>query len=83
MSAAFARLDSCQYLLLRTISEPTDNELRSVVEEARPEESESVEPEGPVSGARQVTHHAGCRIFELVWSTYIAYGVRNERLCLR
>ena len=55
-------IDSCEYLYLRELSEP-----RATV---------------PLPGidisAKEIISDARCQRFELVWTSYIAYSMRNE-----
>jgi hypothetical protein len=73
-------IDSCKYLYLRELWEPEENTLRIVVEEAKAEgPPEDIEILGKViSGTRAIESDESCRLFELVWSSYVAYCVRNE-----
>jgi len=73
-------IDACKYLSLRELAEPQDNTLRVVVEEAK--------ADGPaedwailghlVPGTRAIESDPSCRLFEVVWPSYVAYCVRNE-----
>ena len=81
----FEELNSCEYLFLRTISEPADNQLRLIIAEASPGGEVSVEtrnalglPDTLLRDARVIESTAGDRLFELTWSSYIAYSVRDE-----
>lgn len=78
-------LDRVEYLYLRDISEPNDNALRLVVEEARVNSSKT----GPVSvlpdqfseilkDASPIEATEGCRMLELRWDHYVAYLVTEE-----
>ena len=81
MSAELSAVDSCAYLLLRTIEEPSDNELRLLIDEARAGGPPDAVPSilSPhILGARLVSHQHDCRVFEFLWSSYVAYGIRNE-----
>ena len=73
-------INHCRYLYLSQISEPRDNSLRVLIEEARasgiPEEI--VIAGVPISGTQSVISDPTCAAFELFWDTYIAYSVRNE-----
>ena len=74
-----------RYLYLTDISEPEDNVLRLVIEEARA----SGEPEevriGEVllSGVSPVVSDEHCNAYEVVFSSYVAYCVRNESFTLQ
>jgi hypothetical protein len=78
-------LNSAKYLYLRELSEPRDNSLRLVVQEA------IVNPDGPVrlnpelpelekllSSASPIESTETCRTFELAWNYYVAYFVTEE-----
>jgi hypothetical protein len=78
---------SCDYLYLGALSEPRINEIRIVLLEAvagAPVNSDTLASDSdPVlrsllAGSRQIGHFPGCRKFELVWKSYIAYSVVNE-----
>jgi hypothetical protein len=78
-------LNQARYLFLRHISEPEDNSLRLVVEEAIADRSETVSTPDPASpfaelrkGAAPIKSAEGCRTFELHWGRYIAYLVTEE-----
>ncbi len=74
------KIDDCKYLYLRELSEPEDNCLRIIIEEAK-----SDRPAGDIkvgdhviSGSRAIESDNSCCLFEIVWPTYVAYSVRNE-----
>jgi len=78
-------LDSAKHLYLREISEPRDNSLRLVVQEAVINPSGSVDshPELPelaeiLKGASPIESTEDCRSFELTWKHYVAYLVTEE-----
>ena len=76
----FEEIDSCKYLFLRDITEPNDNSLLLLIEEASAS-PESVTRE--VGGAKFTDLHPiestdQSRLFEVLWDSYIAYSVRNE-----
>jgi len=73
-------IDSCKWLFLRELSEPEENSLRVVVEEARADgPPEDIVILGKlIRGTRPIESVEGCRLFELVWPSYVAYSVRNE-----
>src|SRR5436305_7065520 len=73
-------IDSCRFLFLRELSEPEENTLRVVVEEAKANgPPEDIEILGKViSGTRPIESDDTCRLFELIWPSYVAYAVRNE-----
>jgi hypothetical protein len=76
----FQQLDQCKWLFLREISEPEDNSLRLLVEEARTGDiAEDITISGvTLQGLRKVEHDDSCRVFEVTWETYICYSVVNE-----
>jgi hypothetical protein len=78
-------LNQAKYLLLRHISEPEENSLRLVVEEAIVDRTETISTPDPASpfaeilkGASPVKSVEGCRRFELLWGRYVAYLVTEE-----
>jgi hypothetical protein len=78
-------LDSGKYLYLRELSEPRDNSLRLVVQEAvaNPAGVLRLHPELPElaelsRGASPIESTEACRIFELTWKRYVAYLVTEE-----
>ncbi len=78
-------LNQAKYLCFRHISEPEDNSLRLVVEEAMADRTETVATPDPASpfaelrkGASPVKSVEGCRVFELRWSRYVACLVTEE-----
>ena len=81
--AAVKQLNSVQYLYLRELSEPRDNSLKLVVEEAVVNRSGLVKPELPelaslLKDRSPIESVAGCRVFELYWKRYAAYLVTEE-----
>jgi hypothetical protein len=79
-------LDSAKYLYLRELSEPRDNSLRLVVQEAvvnpigsvRFSHSELPELEEILKGSAPIESTDACRTFELTWKHYVAYLVTEE-----
>jgi len=78
-------LNQAKYLFLRHITEPEDNALRLVVEEAIADRTESIPTPVPGSqfaelrkGASPIKSVEGCGAFELQWSRYVAYLVTDE-----
>lgn len=79
-------LNSAKYLYLRELSEPQDNSLRLVVEEAvvnpagstRSSHPELPELEEILKGSSPIESTDGCRTFELMWKRYVAYLVTEE-----
>ena len=79
--AGSSDIESCPYLYLRELGEPADNRLRVVVEEAVANPSD-YPAGGPHSEYRPIESTENCRLFELLWDAYVAYGVRNESLTI-
>jgi hypothetical protein len=82
---ALSLLNQARHLFLRHISEPEENSLRLVVEEAIAGRTETVSAPDPTSplaeilkGASPIKSVEGCRAFELRWSRYVAYLVTEE-----
>lgn len=80
-------LNSVKYLYLRQLSEPRDNSLRLVVDEAvkTPAGSMRDDPLGHLpeltqilKGAQAIETTQSCRSFELTWKHYVAYLVTEE-----
>jgi hypothetical protein len=79
-------LDSAKYLYLRELSEPRDNSLRLVVQEAVVNPAGSIRsshPELPelgeiLRGSSPIESTDACRTFELTWKCYVAYLVTEE-----
>ena len=69
-----------RYLYLTDISEPEDNVLRLVIEEARAggEPEELKIGEVLLSGASPVVSDEHCNAYEILFGSYVAYCVRNE-----
>jgi hypothetical protein len=77
-------IDDCRWIYLRELAEPEENSLRLVIEEAKadgPPQDIDVLPGKIISGTRAIESNASCRLFELVWQTYVSYSVRNESFC--
>jgi hypothetical protein len=75
-----AELDTCASLYLREISEPTQNSLRLLIEEAEvlPDEV-AIRIAGTEMGTGHLVRStANSRLFEIVWDNYVAYFVTNE-----
>lgn len=78
--------ESVKYLYLRELSEPRDNSLRVVVDEAVGTSRGSTRANYPdlpelkeiLTGARAIETTEACRAFELVWDSYVAYLVTEE-----
>jgi hypothetical protein len=78
-------LNSAKYLYLRELSEPRDNSLRLVVQEAivNPDGLVQPHPELPeleeiLRGGSPIESTDACRTFELTWKHYVAYLVAEE-----
>jgi hypothetical protein len=78
-------LNSAKYLYLRDLSEPRDNSLRLVVQEAVANPSGLVRPHPELPeleelsrGASPIESTDGCRSFELTWRHYVAYLITEE-----
>jgi hypothetical protein len=77
-------LNSVKYLYLRELTEPRDNSLRIVVEEAVENRSAPVRfPDrpkivGPLTEFSSIGSVEGCKSFELSWKHYVAYLVTEE-----
>ena len=80
--AAVEQLDSGQYLYLRELSEPHDNSLKLVVEEAVVNRSGFVrtdpELDAILTNASPIESVKGCKAFEIYWKHYVAYLVTEE-----
>ena len=75
-----AELDTCSSLYLREISEPKQNSLRLLIEEAEvmPEEVAIRIAGADLGSGHLVRSTANSRLFEIVWDNYVAYLVTNE-----
>jgi len=85
MSRELNALNSAKYLYLRELSEPRDNSLRLVVQEAiaNPDGVVHPHPELPeleeiLRGSSLIESTDACRTFELTWERYVAYLVTEE-----
>jgi hypothetical protein len=84
--AALEALNAVEYLYLQRLSEPSDNSLRLVVQEAVVNRSGAVPPALPglpelaeiLKDARRIESIKGCKSFELYWKHYAAYLVTEE-----
>jgi hypothetical protein len=81
----FAEIDSCYSLLLREITEPRENSLRLIIEEAfvLPEEVTVAVGGTEIRGGYPIRSVEGSRLFEIIWDFYVAYSVRNESYATR
>jgi hypothetical protein len=84
-TAELDSLNSVKYLYLRELSEPKDNSLRIIVDEAVDNRSapSPVCPDLPelgkiLKGSWPIESTASCKRFELFWKYYIAYLVTEE-----
>jgi hypothetical protein len=83
-----SQLNSAKYLYLRDLSEPRDNSLRLIVEEAVANRLAVVRSEPELASVQDLAHILrdaspiesieGCRTFELRWKRYVAYLVTEE-----
>lgn len=78
-------LNSAMYLYLRELSEPQDNALRLVVQEAIVNSAGSVHGHPELSEVEKIANDFlpiestdECRTFELHWRSYVAYLVTEE-----
>jgi hypothetical protein len=81
----FDSLNGVQYLYLRKISEPRDNAVRIVAQEAiantakeGPLDLPGLSGKFPGSKASPIESTGTCRIFVLTWARYVAYLVTEE-----
>jgi hypothetical protein len=82
----FTALNSAKYLYLREISEPRDNSLRLVVDEAvettsgPSQDSDRTVPnlKKALTNIFPIETTESCRSFELIWASYVAYLVTEE-----
>jgi hypothetical protein len=81
----FAEINSCEYLFLREISEPEENRLRLLLEEARASgiPTSMIVAGVEIKDCRSVLSTDTSRLFEINWDTYIAYSVRDESYAVR
>jgi hypothetical protein len=84
--AALEALNAVKYLYLQNLSEPSDNSLRIVVQEAVVNSSRPFPPPLPeLPDLAEIRRDAwpietidGCKSFELCWKRYAAYLVTEE-----
>jgi len=81
----FAELDTAEHLYLRKLSEPRDNTLRIVVQEAISNRAKAAPLEIPGSPGKffdgeawPIESSEACRTFVLHWRHYVAYLVTEE-----
>lgn len=75
-----SKINACEYLYLRDLSEPKELSLRVVIDETKAEVVPTNINIGSVvlSDLRAIKPNPANFSFELVWPTYILYSVRNE-----
>jgi hypothetical protein len=87
MNSLIDSIRSCDYLYLDALTEPSVNEIRIVLGEAKAGsaiDADTLASESdPVlrsilAGSRKIEPMPGCRRFELVWKSYIGYSIVNE-----
>jgi hypothetical protein len=72
-------IDACEWIFAREISEPRENVLRIVVQEATVSQvEEPIQVGRQTITGRRVRSNASHRMFEVLWERYIAYSVLNE-----
>jgi hypothetical protein len=79
----FEQLNAVKYVFLRELSEPRDNSLRIVVEEAVANRLGTVQLSSPeltdlVKDGCPIESLPGCKTFEIYWKRYAAYLVTEE-----
>lgn len=75
------QIDDCKYIFMRALSEPEDNYLRLIIEEAKLGESiEDIKigDTSVITGVSAIESNGSCILFEIIWPKYVAYSVRNE-----
>lgn len=84
-SPEFDSLNSVKYLFLRQLSEPRDNSLRLIVEEAVANRSAAPSAKTDdreiakiLTETSPIESVGGCKTFELFWPQYVAYLVTEE-----
>jgi|HubBroStandDraft_1064217.scaffolds.fasta_scaffold95532_2 hypothetical protein len=80
-----AELDECASLHLRSITEPAQNSLRLLIEEAfvMSEEVTVKFAGAEIANCHIVKPTADSRLFEIIWDSYVAYSVANESYSTR
>ena len=76
----FEQINTHKYLYLTEISEPEDNVLRLVIEQASAvdEERDLKVGSSVISGLRDIVSDENCFAYEIIFESYIAYSVVNE-----
>lgn len=84
ISELAAEINSCKYLYLKSIWEPSDNQLGILIEEARAGRETTLELDGGNIHwpARKIESTSDCRLFEIRWKNYVGYSVQNESYAL-
>ena len=77
----FDDINSCKYLYLKEISEPEDNSLRVIIEEAA-EGNESEIASGAGLSGNEIVVTNESQVFEIYFDSYIGYSVVDESLAL-
>lgn len=77
----FDEINFCKYLYLKEISEPEDNSLRVVIEEAIAGDKSGVVSDAGLSGNEIIVTDES-RVFEIYFDSYIGYSVVDESLAL-
>ncbi|MBL0320402.1 MAG: hypothetical protein IPP74_14100 [Alphaproteobacteria bacterium] len=75
------KINACKHLYLRSLSEPRDNCLRIVFEEAtlvRANAKDLKLGKDVMSEVGAIASDSTCSLFEIIWPSYVIYSVRNE-----
>ena len=80
MNNVIQLINECQYLFLNALTEPQDNALLVVVDEARiSHETHDLQMDGRlISAMNPIEVDKNSQRFSLSWSEYIMYSVTNE-----
>lgn len=85
-----AKINSAQYIYLRSIREPRDNQLELLIEEATANKQKvcQIDPSDMtpamaaiVKDSYPIESTGGCLIYRLYWKLYAAYLVTEEMVC--
>ena len=78
-------IDSCHSLFLREATEPIQNSLRLIIEEAivLPEEVPIRMGGTEITGCHPVKSTDDSRVFEISWKNYVAYSLINESFTVK
>jgi len=72
-------IDACRYLYLRRLWEPHHNSLAIIIDEGITDSGPNLDlSAAPVTQAVPIAVGPNSRAFELKWSRYFAYSIRNE-----